>query len=401
MTVSGRVEVPAGSLSKEIDRIRREASELDAEKEALLSGKAAPRVHATLSNLIILVSEQAPSVSEEVIEDLLTNLCVSHPSRFFLVKYDEKAEMATAVSSRCVLANSGKHICSEEIFVTVGAEKYSPVPNLLLSLLVPDIQTVVLLLCDPTAEGSTATNPDGFSGLFDGLASMSDVIVYDSSLFTQFAEGYRRVEQVRDLEPKPGFQGTIVRDANWARLRRWQELIVSQFSAQCFVEDARNVQTMRFHQSGDTTRVAAEAILLAGWCAGNRGWNCDSIESRDDTKIVLSCRNASDNPTSIEFVLDKSEGVAALQQVEIEVCTDGGQMVVSVKREADQTAELSTHLSATASGQPDSCDFSVRKVPFARKPLDEIVSHRIGAQATNQHQQRGECEAVKIAELLA
>ena len=106
---TGRVSVAPQKLAGELERIRKEAAAKDAASEAYDRGVAAVRSRVTLCNIMLFISRQGRVVDEQALDELIGKLCLSCPSRFFVIDYscDGNAvecrcdsSVATAVGSR-------------------------------------------------------------------------------------------------------------------------------------------------------------------------------------------------------------------------------------------------------------------------------------------------------------
>ena len=328
---SVKQRVSPGKLADELTRIRREAAALDAERELAATGKAAPRVRATLSNFIVVSVDMYQPDRARRLNNLIESLCVIHPSRFFLVDFDVNWPWAKAgeqgeadffeaqVSSRCVLARSGMHVCSEEVLIRVGSPGVSSMANLLLSLLVPDIATVVMVFCDPEADIIDAGQKRAFFQLLSLFEGISSRLLYDSRSFDNYGASAGGVMSCRAWHSerqhssfgKPRDVSVSVLDLNWLRLAPWCRRMAERFEERmlsCRPEDVFRVE-IRYEDPSAAGRVPASVFLMAGWILAAFGWKLGEAE-RDavEREYRVACLTAENKIAALHL---KANGFAA------------------------------------------------------------------------------------------
>lgn len=413
----GKTQVPASKLGSELERIRREAAALDAEQEVSKGGEAAPRVRATLCNLMFLVSSGGPSVQSREVDTLLTDLCVAHPSRFFIVGFqpntgEDSESLPTAASSRCVLTNAGMHVCSEEVYVDAQPDSVALVPNLLLSLLIPDIEVVLLLLSDPAVQVSDSTganDPKAFQQLLSGMKGVCDLLLYDSMLFEDYASSVEVIYASRrngHSEPAPSW------DLNWNRTKRWRTLIAEQFDTTESVKSAENVRRVEVkcystEEEFERGKLSSEALLLGAWVLTCLGYEPKSVTKQEKDMVSLSAegegsfelsfvRREPDEADEASFLSD-----ANVRSVSFELESELGQCHLKLARNVSESlAEISTAFSSTASGSSNTCDIFMRKVPFPKQTATDIVLADIGGHAEDEQYERSLSVSRSIASLV-
>lgn len=393
-------EIALKDLGREIERIRREAAEQF--KVAGNTEQEPANMRATLSNLLIVICEPCAKNTRMQIDAIIDTLAVQHPSRFFVVRCQtsENDHLTAETRSRCVQARSGAGICTEEVYLGIPASRADVVPNLLLSLLVPDIETVLLLLHDIEDLAS-----HGFSPMVDSLASMVDVLMYDSATFSAYHNGIESIIALLAQEPSSGFQGAIARDVAWLRIKRWQELVIEQFVAQQFVPvpgEVRQLGITQYSLQQNRQILSPESALLLAWCLDCLHWSVCEAKKISQEKLSIRCENSDGQETSI--VIETLETACPselgdhIESVRIAAGAGAGSMEVSILRElVTQSAEVSVSVTADGSGSLQSCDYSVRRVPFTTPSYSEIISSRIGTQRI--HSQRERC--VQLAQILS
>lgn len=316
----GKLVVKPGTIAGELEKIRRMAADQDSRTEAAAGGSAAPRVKATLSNLVVLTSSARPggitAANKRQLDDLITDVCIQHPSRFFIIEYQGDLSdpqlythgVRTAVSSRCVLTNSGAHVCSEEIYVGVASAGIAAVPNLLISLFAPDVEVILLML------GDAEYADEGFESLLKAVRPVCSAVVYDSAKFVDFAEGVFGTVGIRGepgslkLATQSDSRTAIprARDINYRRLRRFRELIAEGFEGDRFAATAVEKVVIGFSAGPETftsDRVPGEAFVIGGWIASCLGWSPGLSRSKIPGGLLVQCSFEGEDRW-IEFVGD-------------------------------------------------------------------------------------------------
>jgi glucose-6-phosphate dehydrogenase assembly protein OpcA len=162
--------------------------------------------------------------------------------------------LAAWISSHCVLAAGGKQVCCEQVSLRARAGATDALATQLLSLLVPDLPTVLFW-------------PDGDidSRLLERIGHETDRLVVDSITFPDAAAGIARlaafthgsdpIEQVDDIA--------------WQALEPWRELTAAPFDGPPF---AALLPTIRSARVVHSPTGAAQAWMYAGWLASRLHW---------------------------------------------------------------------------------------------------------------------------------
>lgn len=319
--VSGKLQVPVQSLEKELKRIWRESASVDQKEEANKKGIAASRVRAILSNLVIVTCGGQGVYSRRVIDSLLTELCISRPSRYFVISFEPGLEkLQTAVSSRCVRTLSGAHVCSEEIYLAFGSNQSAVVPQLLLSLLVPDVNTELIILCDPAQSGNAADQEQwqSFLQVLSGLEQISDRILVDSAIFSNYCVSFEILQKLTADRYAGWNEGSVgssgfsvgrdgkLNDLSWLRGVDWRGSIAEHLSLPHLVTSLDQVQRLTFtYVLEDKVKGEAkgewlprEMFLLSGWLTDRLGWTCQGRKGKED---VLLFQTASGKKGIVEW----------------------------------------------------------------------------------------------------
>ena len=433
-SVCGFKSVPPSSVQNELNKIWRQTADLDFQREKVKSGEAAPRVRAILSNLIILVSEKNYADHKANIERLITEMCVSHPSRFFVVLYRPNSEkssqshtLSTAVSSRCVLSNSQAHVCSEEIYISAKGSGVLSVSHLLLSLLVPDVTTTLLVFGDFDAEGRQAeeltksgvVTEESFLGLVAGIQKQCDRVIYDSGTFTDF---YLSEKVLWTLNPipsaeilaKPYTAFQRLRDSNWSRLKRWRSLVAEQFDSTLFADGLTDISSIKLYSTATEKEIKsgnlpAETILLAGWFFKSLGINSIKLtKTGSDAPVAIACEGVTGSAPLLEFfvappeMISKRKATRQLVGVKVTLLSSGMPAHFSLVRRAGESfAQITAEFRSGKSAETGSCDFMARKVPFPSESLENIVRADIVSYGETDELRQVTTQALTICELLS
>lgn len=377
---SGRTVVHPSAIQAELERIRREAAAMDVVIEG--SGDAAPRVRATLSNFIVLVPRATATIHREL-DSLITELCITYPSRFFIVEYlseaSEQSVLETGVSSRCVLTNAGMHVCSEEVYLTVRPQTVPFVKSMLLSLLIPDIEVVLFVLGDL----GVLSEGDDLATIIQQIASCADLVVYDSQRFEAY--GSTTESLLGAMSKFVLWNGDTLprRDMHWNRLKRWRTVLAEQFKS----EESSNLLErltridLRYGQAGAAD--SADTLLLASWIASCLSLTPTSIE-RNATSSVLQFSGP--NGQSVSLACSQHEGcTSGLHSLELHLGSGEGEITTILQQHASENAlSVTTEFAAQASGSKNSCDLFMRKVPFAPEPFEQVLLGSLGPAARDE-----------------
>lgn len=384
------IEVSPAEIEKALIKIWREAAQDDVAKEkSQASGEVSARVKATLANLIILEGDGPVRGME--LEELITELCLSFPSRFCIVRYrsgSAGAELKTGVSSRCMLARSGAHVCSEELYIGTGPGSVQHVPNLVLSVLVPDTPVVVLMSCDPSEE----KDPQ-FHQLLLSLRHLSDRIILDSRHIKNYgATAGELLSDTSSLIGKGSFgcssgiggvSTSDLRDLTWHRMGRWRSLVTELFDGDRADAPAR-IEKLRIESDIPQSDLASgtipiNALLLAGWFAAKLGWQI--IHGRVDSTraaLVVDALSAAGKAISIEIASQAGgKGIRRICAIELKFGGASPGSLTGARIERDhvgQTVEVSTTLSAVTEVAAQSAK---RLAPFASISGVAALTHEL------------------------
>jgi len=247
-----RVSAPPGRIETTLKDLWRNASgavEGNASEELEQS-----RAKVCLANVVLLLGDNSP-----LTEELVTSITVRYPSRLFIVQNAANGEQLTAeVSSRCLRATTGTSVCSEEIYLYAGSKKCAALPNLILSLLVPDVPTLLVYYDPATKE------------CFESLALLAEVCVVDSSKWASSQEFLAWVRQ----------QSAEIFDVSWQRQAAWRHALKDCFDFPVLDSALAEVSRVAVVSSSDAT----SAVFIGAYMLEALGLDC----SGDVISLVVS-----------------------------------------------------------------------------------------------------------------
>lgn len=383
---AGRLRIEPGEIGAALEKIRRDTAALDRSRDIAAYGRAAPRMRVTLSNLVFLLSDHCPSISDAAIDDVLTELAVSHPSRFFVIQYHSHAragcsEVETSVASRCVLANSGIHTCSEEVYMDVQPKTLPGVSNILLSLFLPDIDIVLLPLCDPVftvSDEESVVRRSRYLTLLATIGSMSDVLVYDSSTFEDYELSLAQLIE-------EGQSARRHRDLNWGRTARWRSLIADQFDLPRFSEALAGLESLTLTCDVPSTalscgRIPADALIVSSWMLAALGYCCFRRAEEEDEKalLVYARKQPGGVETAVRFKSSEASSARRLKSVEFAFPAARNLLKLKIENYPDKSSAL---LSCDIpSGGKKECEIDIRCAAFPQQPLSALIRVGVGMQ---------------------
>ena len=392
---SNSQEVPPNAIERELVRIWREAASTDTAE-----GSSTSRIRAILANCVIIV--RSYQEQKAVLEELITELSISHPSRFFIISLntDGDANVRTGVSSRCVLTRAGKHICTEEIYIESKCSELSVTPNLVRSLLVADLPVVGIVLDDlkEVQASEVESCRHDYSELVSRLAPLFDRLIYDSSTFHGYAQNVAAVlalyqTNMDRLSSCTGVEHPLsyVRDLNWTRLARWRALVAEQFDSPLFANATEFISSIRVYtnESPDSIiagKISSDALLFAGWFMHSLGLEPGKMfpPGKNSGLVVNTLKDGESGP-ALEFMSREHNSASVnpnfrrmITCIRLTLLVGGMPAHVTLRRILEKSVtQISTEVRAGSLGDSSVCDFAIRSKQHPVKPLHEYVLQNI------------------------
>lgn len=366
----GKLLVKPANLEAELEKIRITAAIDDTRKEVEKSGSAPSRAKATLSNFII-INLDGNKESEKNINQLIDHICYAYPSRFFVIDSELKSgTIASSVSSRCFLADSGTHVCSEEVYLSATAAGVKLVPNILLSLLAPDVANVVLLVLPKGVLQLDSVKKD----LLERIFKLSNKVILDSRNITNLNSALTEVLNLNSF----GFY-----DLNWRRSRKLRNLIREVFDAEILNNSASCINKISLScpdakQSLALGVIPATALLLGAWMLSSLEQTIVSkVKKAASSEVVFVCQGKKCNLDLLIGPSDISQSDSGLDisELRIEFADASLEGVLSIKLDqVKQTAEIKTKLTGLKKGNSE---VQSRTVPLAIPKFEDLLLHEV------------------------
>lgn len=309
-------EVQASKINFELDHMRRDLL-LHTSKEG--EGPHKEGVRATLSNIIILSgADIASSNLKDDYSTLIEDLAKVHPSRFFVVSYvsAHDLELKTKVVTRKALAPSGSHVHTEEIHIEVGPENAALVKNLILSHLIPDIETIAIEIGSFPSDAFSINLKDSVMSISDTLIAYTPRVAHDSS------------DGAIGSDVSPSESDISYHNLSWPMISRWCSLISEQFDSEQSLMALKGIRAIKIsYSSNNSEKVPETALLFAAWMLKCLSLTLESSnQSEDGSSTLVTCRAISQNelgipssPITLEFIPSDKEGLSQISEIQIEM----------------------------------------------------------------------------------
>ncbi|MEP7027998.1 MAG: glucose-6-phosphate dehydrogenase assembly protein OpcA [Candidatus Eisenbacteria bacterium] len=239
----GTLEVDVKSIGRELRRLWDETGEAGAEGAA----NRPVITRACTRNLIVLAAN--PEEAERA-TGLLAAVAGMHPTRAFVVEAGaggNPERLEAHLQAVCSIRGTGRHVCCEQITMSVGPGARRRAAGTIVPLLVPDLPVFVWVLGEP----------DWDDELLIRLLDVADRLLVDTRRAADpvavMANLARRPHKVRWT---PG-------DFEWSRLSPWREAVASLFDEPATATLPARLErvVVRFGAGGS----AVGAALIAGW----------------------------------------------------------------------------------------------------------------------------------------
>ncbi len=247
--------------AREVDvlSIERELAGLWGTGEGGDATEGAP-IRACSLNLIVVTDRRERL---EAIEQLIDDVTLEHPARIFLVMKDVTMPALKArVSVRCTMPDSGgSQVCCEEIMLSAGPGDLSKVPNVIASLLVPDVPSV--LVWKMSLAGSEQ--------FLRAFARLSDRVIIDSS---EEPEPFGMLRSWNAFMHEPD-HGALGGDLAWTHLTPWRSAIAHVFDPPAMREHLDTIEGVDVRYSFSTApphNGVSQTVLLLSWMSARLHW---------------------------------------------------------------------------------------------------------------------------------
>lgn len=371
--------IAPSKIRSEIERLSKECLAFNSESNNTEIKKNRLTAKATLANIVVICSFDESSNnrnSNNGIDNLVAELAVSHPSRFFLIHIaqNQKDKIKSQVKRRLIENKFEKNIYSEEIHLYVKPDSISLTKNILLSNFIPDIEII-------------------FLELFSGEVKNYRNIIFDT--FKDITNQYISLEplsSIEDTEKKtnskklsPSFKSLLL-----AQLGRWRNIIADQFEtkeAQNLVDKITDIYVNYSEEPKsefDSANLPTEALTLSSWILYCLKLKAEKIISDLSNELIIECSSKSNKKLKLHLKKSNLKGFINISQVKFEMnitsktnfsssClfnseTNTIEISSSGSGEADISEDLSKeNLSSTV------CEFYYRRCLIKKEKISDTI----------------------------
>jgi glucose-6-phosphate dehydrogenase assembly protein OpcA len=244
-------------------------------------------LRARVANLLVFVPTDALL---DHVRELLPELTATHPSRVLMMHGartapDNDIEMAVASHFQTDKRSDRKRLCCEEVTLKAQGSFVVELPSAALPLLVSDLATFLWW-----RDGVQVSDK-----VLQLLVRATDRLVIDSS---EFADPQSHLAEVKKLftQESQRSQGRVgISDINWARLTLWRGLLADFYDCPAYQESLDEIDYVRIDYVApgqQSTTVAPQALLIAGWLASRLGWSLLKDQTPLESDETLSFKFA-------------------------------------------------------------------------------------------------------------
>lgn len=234
-------------------------------------------IRSSILNLLVYVSDTSEAGE---VDELLTDITASHPSRAILMIVDREAAEArleAQVTSRCTLpTGTSKQVCCEQVTVSAAGDGVPEVPSAVAPLLLSDLPVYLWWRAEPRIRDKA---------LFRKLADISDRVIIDSALFNDPDRDITSMAAVLHDTPR----WTAISDLNWARLTAWRALLAGFYDVleyRPMLDHVDQVVIEYAPPAADPSAISPRALLLGGWLVSRLHWcvQADAAQRTADSR---------------------------------------------------------------------------------------------------------------------
>ncbi|MEB3308601.1 MAG: glucose-6-phosphate dehydrogenase assembly protein OpcA [Snowella sp.] len=167
---------------------------------------------------------------------------------------DDDDRVDAQVSAYCPIQkrNLNALICCEYITVKGSASALERMGGVIAELMIPELPKFIWWKASPELD----------YGLFKRLASQANVIIFDSSTFSEPETDLSQISTILE-------KGLAIADLNWGRLAPWQELTAENFDLPERRLAVREIDRVVLdYEKGNH----AQALMYLGWVASRLKW---------------------------------------------------------------------------------------------------------------------------------
>lgn len=368
-------EVKPAHIGAELERMRKSLSSSLLDNSKNSSKNSNSSIRATLSNMIILV----PSIEDhqsacDSISECIEGLATSHPSRFFIIEIDKnlKHPLTTSVKGRELKNPSGTLLQTEEIHISIHPDSLSLIKNLILSHLIPDIETIYL-------EISTGSHPFR-KVLLEALSECIDTCI----TYAPDKEIEKSSTSLKKIDHKY---------ICWPLLSKWRSLISEQYDSpetQKMVEKISDIFITFTQNDSETSKIPDEALALSSWMISSLHAFPNAVDRDEENRTSITCTSTTKNKTELKvhFQPYTKKSFSGVSQVRIVMqLSDRSSFETSCTYlPSIESIEVTSSGKGEALDEPskpgDTCEFYFRRTSIQQKKTSEAILELIRGEET-------------------
>lgn len=246
MKASGTHEVDPQAIESELDRVW---AQLYGDSDS------ASLTRAAMSNLLVFCGDEQQAMN---VTARIATLVEQHPARVLILALqdDESSGLQAWVSVHCRKLGDDQQLCAEHIELRFHASAIERAISVIRPLLIGDLPTALWWF--------TATPPPLMPRVFDGLAGLSQQVIYDSVGWTRPLDGVRAMSRwIQGRE-------TVVYNLAWRRLKSWRRMLAMGLDPEFNPGALTGLTDIHIVHGPDALPLA---WLLMAWLAARLDWH--------------------------------------------------------------------------------------------------------------------------------
>jgi glucose-6-phosphate dehydrogenase assembly protein OpcA len=232
-------------------------------------------IRACSCNLVVIAHDREEA---ELLPELLARVAEWHPCRSLIAYREDEIRapelpgtsgMRAWIHAQCTVSPAGgPQTCCEAVTVGARGRSAADLPNILVSLLVPDLPVFLYWRSFRPEDREWA----------EKMARFADLLIVDSHASKDDPQNRERLLSLLTSAP----EGLSVRDLNWSRLTAWRDLIAQFFDPPSLRRYAREVIEVEILRTvGSPANIPTRTLLLTGWLASRLNWRRTSVKRQD------------------------------------------------------------------------------------------------------------------------
>lgn len=226
------------------------------------SESSSPVTRACSLNFIVMSETNA---GFHALAEVIGEVTLVHPARTFLIGADRRSQrpsLQAFISARCSLpVPGGKQVCCEQININAAGTDVARIPSIIISLLVPDVPTVLLW----------KGNMDRSDAVLTSLLDIADKALIDSSEHENPGEALMVLETlIREFRGRTTFS-----DLAWGHCAAWRSVVAQTFQPAERRSLLKSISAIHVGYSVSEPPAhsgKSQAMFMIGWLASRLQW---------------------------------------------------------------------------------------------------------------------------------